>query len=286
MKIMRPKIELKQEKTFEILITPANGWVRLNLHEVWQRRELIWIFGLRDVAIRYKQTALGILWAIIQPVILMIVFSLVFGSVGGMKSDGSPYAIFSYSGVLPWTLFAASVTAVGSSMINAGQLIKRAYMPRLILLFAACVPPLIDFACAFTVMIGLMTWYRVMPTLAIFAVPIFMLYAVLLALALGIWIAVFNVFYRDFRYILPFSVQILMFLSPVIYPLTIVSEPWRTILTFNPMAAVIEGFRWSILGKPALDWSVIAVSLSATIVLFVGGLIFFRRNEGQFADRI
>lgn len=274
------------KRVHETVIRPHSGWRAPNLGEVWLRRDLIWIFGWRDVSVRYKQTALGIAWALIQPIMLMTVFSVVFGRFAQMPSDGHPYPIFSYSGLLPWIFFASSMTAIGSSVVANAQFVTKAYVPRLILPIASCVPPFIDFALAFVVLIGMMFWYGVVPSLAILVLPALLLWTSLAALAVGLWVAALNVRYRDFRYILPFAIQILMFLSPVIYPLSIVDGFVKTILSLNPMVGVIEGFRWALLGGAQPDWGTIAVSIGITLLMLVFGLLFFRRMEASFADVI
>jgi lipopolysaccharide transport system permease protein len=279
---MTPRTEIVPE----IVIRPSHGWADLRLGELWDFRELIWIFGWRDVAVRYTQSMLGILWAIIQPLTLMIVFSVVFGRFAKMPSDGLPYPIFSYAGVLPWTLFSSAIVAVGSSIVNASQLIQKTYIPRLVFPLAACVPPIIDFAFAFLVLAGLMAWYGVLPSIDILLLPVFILFGLLTALAFGLWIAVLNVYYRDFRYLLPFTVQILMFLSPVIYPLSVVDGPLRKIISLNPMVSVITGIRWCVLGSAAPDWPELAISVLIVVIALIGGLKFFRRFERRFADVI
>lgn len=274
------------KSTQEVVIRPASGWSALQLGEVWRRRDLIWIFGWRDVAVRYKQTALGIFWAVLQPLLLMVVFSVVFGGFAKIPSDGHPYPIFSYSGLLPWTFFATSISAIGLSITANAQLVTKAYIPRLVLPIAACVPPFVDFAVAFVILIGMMVWYGVTPTVAIFVLPALLLWATLTALAAGIWVAVLNVYYRDFRYILPFAIQLLMFLSPVIYPLSFVEGPMRTLILLNPMVGVIEGFRWALLGSDPPNWHNAAISFGITILILIGALLFFRRMESRFADVI
>jgi homopolymeric O-antigen transport system permease protein len=272
--------------TQEIVIRPRSGWSALDLGEVWRRRDLVWIFGWRDVSVRYKQTALGIVWALVQPLMMMIVFSVVFGRFAKIPSDGHPYPIFSYSGLLPWIFFASSVSAIGNSVVANAQLVTKAYIPRLILPIAACVPPFVDFVVAFVILIGMMIWYGVTPTPAVILLPALLLWATLTALAIGIWVAVLNVYYRDFRYILPFIVQLLMFLSPVIYPLSFVDETMRQILLLNPMVGVIEGFRWALLGGAEPNWENVAISVLVTFVVLLGALLFFRRMEARFADVI
>jgi len=277
---------IKNDVLPEIVIRPSSGWIDLRLCELWECRELIWIFGWRDVSIRYTQTLLGILWAVIQPFLLMVVFSFVFGRFGHIPSEGHPYPIFSYTGILPWTLFSATLVAVGSSVINASQLVQKTYIPRLVFPLASCVPPLVDFAFASIVLIGLMAWYGVTPNLAVIMLPVFILFAVLAAFAFGIWIAVLNVYFRDFRYLLPFAVQILMFLSPVIYPVSVIDEHLRTIAAVNPMVPIIIGIRWCVLGTTAPNWPEILTSSAIVFLALFGGLEFFRRFERRFADVI
>jgi lipopolysaccharide transport system permease protein len=275
-----------RETERETIIRSTKGWSAVQFGELWERRELIWIFGLRDVSVRYKQTALGISWAIIQPVMTMVVFSVIFGEFVNVPSDGLPYPIFSFSGVLPWTLFAAAITAVGMSVVTAGQLIKRAYMPRLVMPLAACIPPLVDFAIAFVVLLGLVAWYGIAPSLLVLFLPLVVAMICLAALSLGLWIAVLNVYYRDFRYVTPIAVQLLMFLSPVIYPPTLVAGSLAPLFYLNPMFSLIQAFRACMLGTAPPDMGALAVAVAIVLILLVSGLMFFRRFEQAFADAI
>ncbi len=256
------------------------------LPELWRRRGLAWTLAKRDISVRYKQTLIGVAWAVVQPVMLMVVFSLVFGRFGQIPSDGVPYPVFSYSGLLPWLLFASSLTACSQSIVTNAALVTKVYVPRLLLPIASTIPPLVEFAIAFVILIFLMIHFEVPVTERLFWLPIFLALAWLTALSVGIWLCVMNVFYRDLRFALPFLIQLLMFLTPVIYPSSMIGEPWGSILALNPMVGVVEGFRWALLGVAEPSWSSMLVSIAVSAVLLVGGLIFFERQQWRFADVI
>jgi lipopolysaccharide transport system permease protein len=265
--------------------TPAEGWPSLELRELWAYRELLYFFVWRDVAVRYKQTVLGAAWAIIQPFFTMVVFTLFFGLLAKVPSDGLPYPIFYYSALLPWLYFAGALQEVTSAMIANRALITRVYFPRLILPLASVSSPLVDFAVGFLLLIGMMLFYGMAPGPAVLLVPMFLLLAVVTAFAFGLWFAALNGLYRDVRYVLPFLIQLWMFASPVAYPSSLVPEPWRWVYGLNPMVGVIEGFRWALLGQghPPL---LLSVSILSVLLVSVSGLFYFRRAEGAIVDLV
>jgi lipopolysaccharide transport system permease protein len=273
-----------------VRIRPATGWRALNLAELWRYRELLWFLALRDVKLRYKQTALGAAWAVLQPLLTMVVFSVFFGRLGNIPSDGVPYPLFALCALLPWQLFAYALTQSGNSVVNEQRLITKVYFPRLIVPIASVLAGLVDFAIAFVLLIGMMGYFwlsgefRPEPGLAVLAVPLFVALTVATALAVGLWLAALNVQYRDFRYTIPFLTQFWMFVSPVAYPSSLVPEAWRPLYGLNPMAGAIEGLRWTLLGKPEPSWGLLAASVAAVAVLLTGGLFYFRRMEKTFAD--
>lgn len=267
------------------VIKPSRGWLTLNWRELWEYRELLYFFVWRDIKVRYKQTVLGAAWAIIQPFFTMVVFSLFFGHLARLPSDGLPYPIFYYSALLPWMYFASALTSVTNTIVENQRVITKVYFPRIILPVASVLSGLVDFGIAFVILLGMMLFYGIMPTASIFSVLLFLLLAVATALGVGLWLAAMNAVYRDVRYVVPFIVQFWMFASPVAYSSSLIPEKWRALYGLNPMAGVIEGFRWAVLGQghpPAL------LGVSAVVVLFVlaGGLFYFRRMEGTIADLV
>jgi len=241
-------------------IRPSRGWRSIDLREVWGYRELLWFLTLRDIKLRYKQTALGISWAVLQPLFTMIVFTVFFGKLGKLPSDGKPYALFVLAALVPWQLFAYALTQSSNSLVTERGLITKVYFPRLIVPIASVLSGLVDFLVAFCLMVALMAagpvfgWFTVMPTAAVLAVPIFTLFAVLTALAVGLWLSALNVQYRDVRYTIPFLTQFWMFLTPVAYPASLVPPAFRLLFGLNPMAGVVEGFRWALLDTDAPAW--------------------------------
>ncbi|MBI2002818.1 MAG: ABC transporter permease [candidate division NC10 bacterium] len=254
------------------------------LRELWQARELFYFLAWRDFKVRYKQTVLGAAWAIIQPLFTMVVFSIFFGYLGKMPSDGIPYPIFTYCALLPWSLFAHALNESSNSLVNNQNLITKVYFPRLIIPMAPLFVGLVDFGIAWIILIGMMFFYGIVPGLAALATPLFVLLALLTALAVGMWLAALNVQYRDVRYTIPFLTQLWLFATPVAYPSSLLPEPWRSLYGLNPMAGVVEGFRWSLLGRPSAPGPLIAVSFVAVLVLLIGGLWYFTRMEETFAD--
>jgi len=269
-----------------VAIRPARGWTGLHAGELWQYRELLFFLIWRDIKVRYKQTALGAAWAVIQPVFSMVVFSLFFGRLAKVPSDGIPYPVFSYCALLPWQLFAYALAESSNSVVANERLITKIYFPRLVIPIAAVLAGLVDFAIAFIVLIILMLHYGIVPTWTIATLPLFVLFALLTALAAGLWLSALNVQYRDVRYTVGFLAQIWLFLSPVAYPSSLVPARWRLVYGLNPMAGVVEGFRWALIGKSPAPGALLGVSVVVVLLLLAGGLFCFRRMENSFADVI
>ncbi len=267
-----------------IRIEPSRGWVSLKLHEVLAYRELLYFLAWRDIKVRYKQTALGAAWAIIQPFFTMLVFSVFFGKLGKIPSDGIPYPIFAYAALVPWTFFANGLNQSSNSLVTGAQLIKKVYFPRLIVPVAAVLSGVIDFVLAFIVLLGMMLYYGLMPTVNIIWLPGFLLLALVTSLGVGLWLSTLNVQYRDVRYAVPFITQFWLFATPIAYPSTLLSEPWRTLYGLNPMVGVVEGFRWVLLGTNTGPGAMILVSSLMAVVILITGAFYFRRMEKTFAD--
>lgn len=267
-----------------LVIRPSSGWIPLNLPDLWHYRELIYFLTWRDIKVRYKQTVLGGAWAIIQPFMTMVVFSIFFGRLAGIPSDGLPYPIFAYCALLPWQLFAHALTESSNSLVANERLISKVYFPRLVVPISAVLAGLLDFLIAFVVLIGMMMYYHVRPTAAVWTVPLFLLLAVGVALGVGLWLSALNVQYRDVRYTIPFLTQFWLFVTPVAYPSTLVPASWRALYGLNPMAGVVEGFRWALLGKAEGPGALLPVSTIVVVLVLVGGLYYFRRMEKTFAD--
>jgi lipopolysaccharide transport system permease protein len=265
-------------------IAPPHGWLDIDFKELWAARELLYFFVWRDIKVRYKQTAIGAAWAVIQPFMTMVVFSLFFGKLAKMDSHGLPYPIFYYSALLPWTYFAGAVQNATNVVVEQQHVITKVYFPRLILPLSAVVAGLLDFAISFVVFLGMMAYYRIMPGLALLLFPGFLLLAVLTAFGVGLWLSALNAIYRDVRYVIPFLVQFWLFASPVAYPSTLVPERWRWLYGLNPMAGVIEGFRWALTGHGQPPNIMLAVSTGMVLLLVGGGLAFFNKMEGTIAD--
>jgi lipopolysaccharide transport system permease protein len=267
-----------------LIIKPTKGWVALDLRKLWVYRELLYFLTWRDIKVRYKQTVLGAAWAIIQPFFTMVVFSLFFGKLAKVPSDNIPYPIFAYAALVPWTFFANGLNQSSDSLVGSANLIKKIYFPRLIIPVSSVISGLADFVLAFIVLIGLMLYFGIVPTWNIFWLPILLLLAFLTALGTGLWLSALNVEYRDVRYVVPFLTQFWLFASPVAYPSSMLSEPWRTIYGINPMVGVVEGFRWALLGTNTAPGPTIAVSSVAAVAVLIGGAFYFRRMEKTFAD--
>jgi len=266
-----------------IVIRPSTGWVPLRLGELWAYRELIYFLVWRDIKVRYKQTLLGAGWGILQPFLMMLVFTVFFAHLTDIPSDGLPYPIFAYTALVPWTYFAYALNHSSNVLVENASLIRRVYFPRLILPVASVMAGLLDLAIAFVLIIGFMVYYGIAPSWEIVFLPFFVVLTIGAVLAVGILFSALNIEFRDIRYTLPFVVQIWLLATPVAYPSSLVSEPWRTLLGINPMAGVVDGFRWSLLGADPPS-AMIAVSVLTTVVVLVGGLAYFRRMERTFAD--
>lgn len=265
-------------------IDPPEGWADIGFRELWDYRELLYFLTWRDVKVRYKQTALGAAWAIIQPLFMMLVFSLFFGRLAKIPSDGIPYPIFTFCALLPWQLFAHALTESSNSLVANERLITKVYFPRLVVPIAAVLGGLVDFAVAFAILLLMMLYYGIVPSWAIVTLPGFILLAVMTALGVGLWLSALNVKYRDVRYTINFLIQFWLFATPVAYPSSIVPQKWRALYGLNPMAGVVEGFRWALLGKQEAPGAMLWVSVAVVIAILVGGLYYFRRMEQQFAD--
>jgi lipopolysaccharide transport system permease protein len=265
-------------------IEPSTGWASIGLRELWEYRELLYFLTWRDVKVRYKQTALGAAWAIIQPFFMMVVFSLFFGKLAGIPSDGIPYPVFAFCALLPWQLFAHALTESSNSLVANERLITKVYFPRLVVPIAAVLGGLIDFAIAFVVLLAMMIYFGIVPGWPIVILPGFILLAVMTALAVGLWLSALNVKYRDVRYTMTFLIQFWLFATPVAYPSSLIPEQWRWLYGLNPMAGVVEGFRWALLGKTDPPGALLAVSIAVVILLLIGGLYYFRKMEQEFAD--
>lgn len=267
-----------------IRIEPTKGWVALQLKELWDYRELLYFLIWRDVKVRYKQTALGAAWAIIQPVFTMIVFSLFFGRLAKMPSDGIPYPIFAYAALVPWTFFSNGLSQASNSLVGSSNLLKKVYFPRLSVPISSVLSGLIDFSIAFIVLLGMMLFYGIHPTLNVIWLPFLLLLTVITSLGVSLWLSALNVHFRDVRHTLPFLTQFWLFATPIAYPSSLLSEPWRTLYSINPMVGVVEGFRWALLGVETAPGPMLIVSLLASLALLVGGVFYFRRLEKTFAD--
>ena len=266
------------------LIDPPRRWEALDLRELWKFRELLYLLSWRDIKVRYKQTVIGGAWAILQPFLAMVVFSIIFGQLLKVPSDGVAYPVFSYAALVPWNFFAAALTRSGNSLIADANLISKVYFPRLILPLSAVLSLILDFAIAFVILVLMMFFYNIVPGFAVLTLPLFLVLALMTALACGVWLSAVNIKYRDVAYVIPFLTQFWLFVTPVAYPSTIIPEPWRVFYGLNPMAGVVEGFRWALLGQENPAWDLICVSVLVVLALLISGLFYFRRMEHEFAD--
>jgi lipopolysaccharide transport system permease protein len=267
-----------------IRIRPAAGWEAIDLRELWHYRELVGFLAWRDVKVRYKRAALGIAWAVLQPLMTMVIFSVIFGRVAGLPSEGLPYPLFTFAALVPWQLFAGAVTGASNSLVGNAQLLSKVYFPRLIVPLASIGAPLLDFAVGLLMLGMLMAWYGHVPSSSLLFLPLFVLLAIVIAFGIGLWTSAFNVRYRDVQYLLPFAMQVLLLTSPVAYSSEVVPEgPLRIAYALNPLVGLIEGFRWTLLGTDPPGVTIF-VSVGAAIVLLISGLFVFRRMEATFAD--
>ena len=267
-------------------IISANRRERLRqfLTDLWDYRELFWTFVERDIKVRYKQTALGVIWVVLQPLLMTAVFTLVFGRLAGMLSENLPYAVFALAGLVPWNFFNSALTRGGVSLVSNAQLMSKVYFPRLILPVASVMGGLLDMMVVFTCLIGLMFFYNLAPTVALVWLPFFLFVAIVTALGISFWLSALNVRYRDVNYLIPFIAQFWMFATPVVYPASLIPERYRMLYGFNPMVGVVEGFRWALFGTGQPPKPMLAVSVGVAVVLFVSGVLVFRKMERTFAD--
>ena len=265
-------------------IAPSKGWVSLNLKELFAYRELLYFLIWRDIKVRYKQTALGAAWAIIQPFFTMLVFSLFFGKLAKIQSDGIPYPVFSYAALVPWTFFAQGLGQASDSLVGSANLIRKVYFPRLAIPVGTVLSGVVDFVVAFAVLLLMMMYYGVTPTWNILWLPFYLLLALVTALGVGLWLSALNVKFRDVKYVVPFITQFWMFATPIAYPSSLLPEQWRPVYALNPMVGVVEGFRWALLGADTAPGPMVAVSATVAVLLLVGGAFIFRRMEKSFAD--
>jgi lipopolysaccharide transport system permease protein len=267
-----------------IVIETRKSLLHLDLKAVWEYRELLYFLVWRDLKVRYRQTAIGIGWVVLQPLMTMAIFTAVFGTFAKIPSDGLPYPIFAYSALLPWNLFASSLTRGGESVVGNAQLISKIYFPRLLLPLSGILSPIVDFAMSFVILVIMMIWFGILPNWGVLALPFFLLLALLTALAVGLWLSALNVRYRDVGHTIPFLIQLWMFASPIAYPVSLIPEKWRMLYSLNPMAGVIEGFRWALLGKASPDFGVITISSVMVLALLLPGIVYFKYTERTFAD--
>ena len=272
--------------TRAIVIRPARGWIRFGLGDVLEYRELLFFLIWRDIKVRYKQTLLGVAWAVIQPVLAMLIFSVFFGKLAGVPSDNVPYPIFALTGLLPWQLFSYALTQSSNSVVANKNLVTKVYFPRLVVPLSATLSGLLDFAISFAVLLVMLGYYRIPLTSALFAVPLVVIFAVLSALAVGLWFSALNVRYRDVQFTIPFLTQFWLFATPIAYPSSLVPLKWRALYGLNPMAGVVESFRWALLGQPPASPGLIAVSMGIVVLGLIGGIAFFQRVERSFADLV
>ena len=265
-------------------IRPSTGWRAVDLRELWQFRELLYFLVWRDVKVRYKQTALGAAWAVIQPFFTMVVFSIFFGRLGGIPSDGIPYPVFAFAALVPWTFFAQGMHHGGESLVGNQDLLRKVYFPRMAIPLAAVLAGIVDFAIAFLVLLGIMFYYGIMVTPGAIAVVPLLVLAFATSLGVSLWLSALNVQYRDVRHVLPFLTQVWLFLTPIAYPSSLLVEPWRTVYGLNPMAGVVEGFRWALLGSASVSIGTLVASVISTVIMVASGAMYFRRMERNFAD--
>ncbi len=267
-----------------VTIRPAHGWQALDMLELWRSRELIYFLAWRDVKVRYKQTAFGVAWAVLQPVVQMLVFSFIFGGLARLPSDGVPYPLFAFTGLIPWNFFANATNKASSSLVGNYSLISKVYFPRLAIPLSGVLAGLVDLAIGTVLIVVLLLITGTYPSPALLLLPLLALLATLTALSMGVWLSALDVHYRDVRYVVPFLVQVWMFLTPVVYPVSSVPERWRLLYALNPMTGVVEGFRWMLLGQGDAPGAMLAVSTAIVLVVLVSGLFYFRRMEQVFAD--
>jgi lipopolysaccharide transport system permease protein len=266
------------------VIRASQGWRALDLRELWQYRELLYFLVWRDIKVRYKQTALGASWAVLQPFLTMVVFSIFFGRLAGVPSDGVPYPIFAFAALVPWTFFANGLTNSANSVVASQQLVKKVYFPRLAMPLASVLSGIVDFLIAFVVLLVMMAFYGIVPNAAVVWLPLLLLLALVTSLGAGLWLSALNVRYRDVRHAVPFLVQFWLFATPIAYSSSLLDHPWRTLYALNPMVGVVEGFRWALIGTDTSPGGMVLVSALAALIMLLGGAFYFRRLERTFAD--
>lgn len=275
---------LEHSTPFQLIIEPTKGLAALKLRELWEYRELLYFLVWRDIKVRYKQTALGVAWVVLQPLIATLIFTVVFGQLAKIPSGDLPYPLFAFAGLLPWQYFAGALNRAGTSLVNNANLLTKVYFPRLIIPLASILNGLVDFGISLIVLIGLMVYYNVVPAPAILLLPLFLLMAIVTALGVSLWLSALGVKYRDVNQLLPFLIQVWMYATPVVYPASLFPERWRWLLGLNPMSGVVEGFRWALTGSGDPPGPILLVSISVVLILLVSGLVFFRNTERTFAD--
>ena len=273
-----------EELSQVLRIEPSQGWRDLGLRELWEYKELLYFLVLRDIKVKYKQTVIGAGWAIIQPLFTMVIFSVIFGKLANLPSDGVPYPIFSYAGLVPWVFFANGLSQSSGSLVGGGGLIKRIYFPRLIVPVAGVLSGIVDFFFAFFILLGMTAYFGIVPTLAVIWLPFLLLLAIATSLGVGLWLSAMNVQFRDIRYTVGFIVQIWLYATPIAYPSSMIPEQWRALQGLNPMAGVVEGFRWALLGTDTAPGPMLMISVPVALVLLISGALYFRRMEKTFAD--
>ena len=277
----------ERSETRTVIIRPSRGWSAIILRDLWLYRELIYFMTWRDLKVRYKQTLLGVAWAVIKPFMTMVVFTIFFGNLAKMSSDGLPYAVFTLTALLPWELFTAALNQASQSLVKSSNMITKVYFPRIILPLSSILAGLVDFLIAFVILLLMMWYYHITPTAAVWTLPLYLLLALVTALGVGLWLAALNVLYRDINYITPFLTQFWLFITPIVYPVSNIPEQWRMLYAINPMTGVVEGFRWALLGSQAsAPTGMLAVSSGVAILMLVSGLFYFRRTERRFADMV
>jgi lipopolysaccharide transport system permease protein len=281
---MTPEVSILPQEPLIFDIEPSRGWVNLGLPELWRHRELLFFLTWREIKVRYKQTALGVAWVILQPLFAMLIFSLFFGRLGKLPSDGIPYPLFVFAGLVPWLFFANALTNCSNSLVNNAHLLSKIYFPRLALPMSSILSGLVDFSLAFALLLVIMAYYRIAPTLNILWLPLLVLLAGVTALGVGLWLSALNVEFRDVKHTLPFLAQMWMFATPIAYPSSMVPAQWRTLYGLNPMVGVVEGFRWALLGSGEGPGRMLLASALAALCLLASGAFYFRRMERTFAD--
>ena len=269
-----------------LVLRPRHGWQQLGLKDLWQYRELLYFLCWRDIKVRYKQTALGVAWAIVQPLMTMVLFSLFFGRLAKMPSDGIPYPLFVFTALVPWMFFSNGITQSSGSLVENASLIKKVYFPRLAVPIASIIAGVVDFFCSFVVLILLMLYYGVVPSWSVLTLPLFLALACTASLGIGLWLSALNVQFRDVRYVIPFLTQLWLFATPIAYPSSLLSEPLRSLYGLNPMVGVVEGFRWALLGTETSPGPMVLVSALVSVLVLISGAFYFRRMEVTFSDRV